>query len=76
LFEELVAKGYIDILILPTRKPNIPLMSASEYLYIGYHSGVSQNMYLLSQSLNILISGCHFGLKKKQLSINEKKQKF
>jgi hypothetical protein len=34
---------------------------------MGYQNGVSQNMYLVSQSLEICISGCHFCLKNNYL---------
>jgi hypothetical protein len=52
--------------IFSTRKPSISLMSASEYL-CGHQSVVSQNMYLVSQSLEIRILGCRFCLQSKYL---------
>jgi hypothetical protein len=53
LLEDLVSRDIVE-----KKVKSIPLMSASEYLY-GLSEWCLTNRYLVSQSLEICISGCH-----------------
>jgi hypothetical protein len=52
LFEDLVSKDYIDIVY---KKANHTFKCLLQSTCIGYQSGVSQNMYFVSRSLDITI---------------------